>query len=349
MSMTSKKTAALPRRAVLTGMAAATGAAMMPRKIVAQEQITLRWWSPQSSPEQLAAYKTQIANFEAMHENVTVVFEKTSDEGYAPQLAAAFASGDVPNVVTHLPSFAASNYWRNGLIEPFNDVIEMIGPEKFYDGANRIYEIDEGQYAGTSIGNSAANMIWLRTDLMEKAGIEKNPRTWLFQDLAKFGLVGDALPGARHETGVGDDAVPVLFGLSGQKDAAVGGVERRLPTAHTDPDADDVVGLNAGHIDHVQPIQDRGGAGFSGLLAQPLHERARPVPDADLRQHRKPQIQHLGRQIEELAVGDHVSLFHQRQKEPPRGCPAHVGFGCHLRQGHLARRSAEAAEDRQAA
>lgn len=203
MSTTPKMKTGLPRRTVLTGLAAAGAAAMMPRKIMAQETITLRWWSPQSSPEQLAAYKTQIANFEALHQNVKVVFEKTSDEGYAPQLAAAFASGDVPNVVTHLPSFAVSNYWRNGLLAPFNDVIDMVGPDKFYDGANRIYEIDNGIYAGTSIGNSAANMIWLRTDLMEKAGIEKNPRTWdeLLSDCAKMqggGIYGATLPYGRN-------------------------------------------------------------------------------------------------------------------------------------------------------
>ena len=169
------KTFAASRRSVLAGMAAAGAAAVVPRRLHAQEQITLRWWSPQSSPDQLAAYETQIANFEALHDNVRIVFEKTSDEGYAPQLAAAFASGEVPNVVTHLPSFATAGYWANGLLEPFNDVIEMIGPDKFYPGVNDIYEIDAGQYSGTSIGNSAANMIWLRTDLMEKAGIGAEP------------------------------------------------------------------------------------------------------------------------------------------------------------------------------
>ncbi|WP_305968945.1 MULTISPECIES: ABC transporter substrate-binding protein [unclassified Mameliella] len=203
MTTNKRMNAGLPRRTVLTGMAAAGAAALMPRRIQAQEQITLRWWSPQSSPEQLAAYKTQIANFEALHQNVKVVFEKTSDEGYAPQLAAAFASGDVPNIVTHLPSFAVSNYWRNGLLEPFNDVIEMIGPEKFYDGVNRIYEIDKGQYAGTSIGNSAANVIWLRKDLMERAGIDKNPRTWdeLLSACAAMqggGIYGAPLPYGRN-------------------------------------------------------------------------------------------------------------------------------------------------------
>ncbi|HKK96723.1 ABC transporter substrate-binding protein [Marivita sp.] len=197
------KTPALPRRTVLAGLAAAGATAAMPMRLRAQEQITLRWWSPQSSPEQLAAYQTQIANFEAQHENIKVVFEKTSDEGYAPQLAAAFASGDVPNVVTHLPSFAVATYWTNGLLEPFNGVIDMIGPDKFYQGANDIYEIDPGQYAGTGIGNSAANMIWLRTDLMEQAGIDQNPRTWdellsAVQKMQGGGIYGAPLPYGRN-------------------------------------------------------------------------------------------------------------------------------------------------------
>lgn len=203
--MTSKpfKTPAMPRRTVLAGLAAAGATAAMPMRLRAQEQITLRWWSPQSSPEQLAAYQTQIANFEAQHENIKVVFEKTSDEGYAPQLAAAFASGDVPNVVTHLPSFAVATYWTNGLLEPFNEVIEMIGRDKFYPGANDIYEVDPGQYAGTGIGNSAANMIWLRKDLMEKAGIDKHPRTWdeLLSAVGKMqggGIYGAPLPYGRN-------------------------------------------------------------------------------------------------------------------------------------------------------
>lgn len=187
------------RRQALAGMAAAGAAATMPQRIFAQDTITLRWWSPQSSPEQLAAYEAQIAAFEALHDGVKVVFERTSDEGYAPQLAAAFASGEVPNVVTHLPSFAVSDYWNNGLLEPFNDVIDMIGPEKFYPDANKIYEIEPGQYAGTGVGNSAANMLWLRKDLMEKAGIDAAPTTWdelraACQAMQGGGIFGAPLP-----------------------------------------------------------------------------------------------------------------------------------------------------------
>lgn len=200
--MTQRFNRSLTRRTALKSMAATGALAAMGLPLAAQNAVTLRWWSPQASPAQLDAYKFQIAQFEAAHPNIKVAFEKTSDEGYAAQLAAAFASGDVPNVVTHLPSFAVSNYWNNGLLEPFNDVIEMIGPEKYYPGANDIYEIEEGQYAGTGIGNSAANMLWVRTDLLGEAGLEI-PETWdelraACQAMQGGGIYGAPLPYAKN-------------------------------------------------------------------------------------------------------------------------------------------------------
>ncbi len=85
----------LTRRTVLKGagtIGLAAAASSLPF-VNANAATTIRWWSPQSSTEQLAAYKYQIKTFEAAHPGVKVVFEKTSDEGYSMQLAAAFASG----------------------------------------------------------------------------------------------------------------------------------------------------------------------------------------------------------------------------------------------------------------
>ena len=197
-----RQTLQISRRGTLKGLAATTALVGLGARARAQDTVTIRWWSPQSSPEQLAAYEFQIAQFEALHPGVKVAFEKTSDEGYAPQLAAAFASGEVPNLVTHLPSFAVSDYWVNGLLEPFNDVIAMIGPEKYYPGANQIYEIEPGQFAGTGIGNSAANMLWLRRDLMAEAGVEA-PQTWdqlraACQAMQTGGIYGAPLPYAKN-------------------------------------------------------------------------------------------------------------------------------------------------------
>jgi len=124
----------LTRRSTVAGLGtmAAVAALGVPARVGAQDAVTIRWWSPQASPGQLAAYEFQIKAFEALNPGIKVAFEKTSDEGYAPQLAAAFASGEVPNVVTHLPSFAVSDYWANGLLESLNDVIEAVGTERYY-------------------------------------------------------------------------------------------------------------------------------------------------------------------------------------------------------------------------
>ncbi|TWT12949.1 ABC transporter substrate-binding protein [Reyranella sp. CPCC 100927] len=193
----------LTRRSALAVTGGALTAGALSRATSAQGAVTLRWWSPQSVPAQLAAYKLQIETFEAANPGIKVVFEPTSDETYAAQLAAAFASGQVPNIVTHLPSFAVGNYWRSGLLEPFNDVIQMVGPEKFYPGANRIYEVEPGVFAGAGIGGTAANSLWLRTDLMKKAGIAEAPKTWdelrtAARKMQGGGIYGAPLPYARN-------------------------------------------------------------------------------------------------------------------------------------------------------
>jgi multiple sugar transport system substrate-binding protein len=198
--MTNRMTfqAGMTRRSLLAGLAAGTAIAGLPRRASAQE-VTLRWWSPQGAPAQAEAYRFQIAAFEALNPGIKVLFETTSDEGYAPQLAAAFASGEVPDIVTHLPSFSVQTYYANGLVEPFDDVIAAIGADDYYPGANDVFRTADGKYCGTGIGNTAANMLWLRRDLMEAAGIAAAPRTWdelraACQAMQGGGIFGAPLP-----------------------------------------------------------------------------------------------------------------------------------------------------------
>ena len=60
----------ISRRSILQGAGVAAAAAGLnlsyPWRARADD-VTLRWWSPQSSPGQLASYKKQIATFEAAH------------------------------------------------------------------------------------------------------------------------------------------------------------------------------------------------------------------------------------------------------------------------------------------
>lgn len=196
------ETSRLTRRGALQGLAATSALGALARPARAQET-TLRWWSPQAAPAQAEAYAFQISQFEALNPGVRVVFEATSDEGYAPQLAAAFASGEVPDVVTHLPSFAVASYYAEGLVEPFNDVIEAIGADDYYPGANDVFRAEDGNYFGTGIGNTAANMLWVRRDLMEAAGVEKIPETWdelraACRAMQTGGIYGAPLPYGRN-------------------------------------------------------------------------------------------------------------------------------------------------------
>jgi multiple sugar transport system substrate-binding protein len=165
------------RRALLAG--AATLAALPLTGCGAPDnRTTLRWWSPQAAPEQVRAYRAQIKTFEANNPTLRVVFEPTSDEGYPAQLAAAFAAKQPPNLVTHLPSFAAQSYYAEGLIEPMDPVIDAIGADRFLPDVNRPNLAPDGHYAAIGIGNTAVDMLWVRTDLMEDAGISAIPRTW---------------------------------------------------------------------------------------------------------------------------------------------------------------------------
>ena len=199
MTRAQSGTKGITRRFALQGLGASAMATALPFRAFAQSGVTLRWWSPQSAPAQVEAYKFQIAAFEALNPGIKVVYETTSDEGYAPQLAAAFSSGEVPDIVTHLPSFAVQSYYANGLVEPIDDVIAAIGADDFYPGANNVFKATDGKYCGTGIGNSAANMLWVRKDLMAESGIDKIPETWdelrtACTTMQKGGVFGAALP-----------------------------------------------------------------------------------------------------------------------------------------------------------
>jgi multiple sugar transport system substrate-binding protein len=197
-----RRLGAASRREVLAGISAAGLAAGFSLPAIGAaygQETTLRWWSPQSSPAQLEAYQAQIAAFEAANPGTKVAFEPTSDEGYSAQLAAAFASGEVPDIITHLPSFAVQTYYAEGLVEPFDDVIAAVGEANYYPGANDVYKTADGHYCGTGIGNTAADMLWLRKDLLEKAGIAKAPETWdelrdACQKMQGGGIYGAPLP-----------------------------------------------------------------------------------------------------------------------------------------------------------
>lgn len=217
------------RRAALSGAAGLGIAAIAPaiHRAGAQDAATLRWWGVAGSPAQLAAYKAQIAAFEAANPGLKVVFEGTSGEKYAAQFAAAFAARQLPHVVTHLPSFAAGTYWSKGLLEPFGGVIKAIGEERYFPGANDVYRTEAGDHFGTPIGGTAADMLWVRRDLLEKAGIARIPETW-----------DELRAAARKMQGRGVYGVPYPYGFNGMTSLIIVGFIHRAGGQIFSPDLD---------------------------------------------------------------------------------------------------------------
>ena len=205
----------------MAGMAAAMASAPFGRSAFAQSDVTLRWWSPQSSPAQLDAYKFQIAAFEAANPGVKIVFEPTSDEGYPAQLAAAFASGEVPDVVTHLPSFSVASYYAQGLVEPARRRHQGGRAGEILRGRQPDLRGRRRAFTGTGIGNTAADMLWVRKDLMEKAGIDKIPATWdelraACQKMQGGGIYGVPLPFGRNSAMTSLIIIGFIHGAGGQ-------------------------------------------------------------------------------------------------------------------------------------
>jgi len=173
------KSAGMSRRSALK-LAAGWGALAASTASGAQAQtpVTIRWWSPQSAPAQLKTYKEQIAAFQKQNPGVTVQFEPTSDESYSAQFAAAAAAKQLPQPHHALAVLRGADLLRaragrnGGRRDPGGRGGELLSRRQ-----RRLQDAD-GHYCGTGIGNTAADMLWLRKDLMQKAGLDKAPATW---------------------------------------------------------------------------------------------------------------------------------------------------------------------------
>lgn len=209
----SEKRRRLLKLAASAGLSATVAGVPFGRVAFGAEPITLRWWSTQAAPDQLKAYKAQIAGFMAAHPGVKVVFEATSDEGYPAQLAAAFAANQVPDIITHLPSYAAQTYYADGLVEPIDDVVAAVGVDKYYPNANDVFKTADGKLCATGLANTAADVLWIRRDLMQKAGVDKVPETWDELRTACKKMQGGRIYGAPLPYGLNSMTSLIMLGF----------------------------------------------------------------------------------------------------------------------------------------
>jgi len=158
MKMTSK---------AMIGSAAATALTLSALSAQAEE---LRFWTTEEQPERLARQEAMADAFSAATGH-TVQVIPVSENDLGTRAPAAFAAGDLPDVIYHTLQYAAP--WAEaGIldIDAATDVVEALGVDTFAPGALKMATVDGG-YASVPV-DGWTQMIVYRADLFEAAGLE---------------------------------------------------------------------------------------------------------------------------------------------------------------------------------
>lgn len=148
-------------------LVAATLAASLPLISVAD---TLQFWTTEEQPERLAKQQEMAADFAASNGvEVNVVPITESDLG--TRITAAFAAGDLPDVVYHTLQYALP--WAEAGIldtDAATDVINQLGASTFAPGALSMASTGSG-WASVPV-DGWTQMVVYRADKFEEAGLE---------------------------------------------------------------------------------------------------------------------------------------------------------------------------------
>ena len=146
-----------------------SGAAMALILASAASAETLRFWTTEEQPERLARQEQMAADFAAAtgHE-VEVIPVSENDLG--TRATAAFAAGDLPDVIYHTLQYALP--WAEAGIldtDAATDVVENLGAGTFAPGALEMASFDGG-YASVPV-DGWTQMLVYRADLFEENGL----------------------------------------------------------------------------------------------------------------------------------------------------------------------------------
>ena len=130
----------------------------------------IRFWTTEEQPDRLAKQEEMAKAFEnAMGVSVDVIPVSESDLG--TRATAAFAAGDLPDVIYHTLQYALP--WSDAGIldtDAATDVISNLGAETFSSGALSLAAIDGG-YASVPV-DGWTQMVVYRKDLFDEMGLE---------------------------------------------------------------------------------------------------------------------------------------------------------------------------------
>lgn len=132
---------------------------------------TIRFWTTEEQPERLAIQEQMAADFSAATGNDVQVIPVSENE-LGTRATAAFAAGDLPDVIYHTLQYVLP-WTEAGILDPdaATDIIDDLGDDTFAPGALEMAEIDDDLYAAVPV-DGWTQMVVYRTDLFEAAGLE---------------------------------------------------------------------------------------------------------------------------------------------------------------------------------
>ncbi|MEM6381848.1 MAG: extracellular solute-binding protein [Pseudomonadota bacterium] len=132
---------------------------------------TIRFWTTEEQPERLAIQQQMAADFEAATgTEVEVIPVTESDLG--TRATAAFAAGDLPDVIYHTLQYVFP-WTEAGILDPdaATDIIDDLGADTFAPGALEMASVEAELYAAVPV-DGWTQMVVYRADLFEEAGLE---------------------------------------------------------------------------------------------------------------------------------------------------------------------------------
>ncbi|MEM6739095.1 MAG: extracellular solute-binding protein [Pseudomonadota bacterium] len=147
----------------------ASGAAAL-ALIATTASADIRFWTTEEQPERLAKQEEMAAAFEA-ETGIAVEVIPVTESDLGTRATAAFAAGDLPDVIYHTLQFALP-WVEAGILDPdaATDVIEELGGDTFASGALEMAATQDG-YASVPV-DGWTQMIVYRKDLFDAAGLD---------------------------------------------------------------------------------------------------------------------------------------------------------------------------------
>ena len=152
----------MPRTALLTSAIALLAAG-------AAEAQTIQFWSSENQPARIARQEAMAEDFKAKT-GITVEIIPVEESEVGTRATAAFAAGDLPDVVQHSVQFLLP-WAQAGILDPeaATEVIDTLGADTFAPGALNMASVDD-EFVSVPV-SGWTQMVVYRKDLFEEKGL----------------------------------------------------------------------------------------------------------------------------------------------------------------------------------